>query len=156
MINVMSDSEPSNNASQSTPSVKNRVLLIKSRDELENAISANKVRGLYKVRAEAPIDLVWAFHALTKAGYTYEPIDSRDGAILFSTRCSIWKLRLLWNTMNKDLHVMIESLDFANDYTGERYFTKYWDANTSEKKEHLAYYNSDNSDSEDSEHSEDS
>ena len=46
---------------------------------------------------------------------------------------------------------MIETLDFANEYTGERYFTKYWDAKTSEKKADLAYYNSDNSDSEDEE-----
>jgi len=53
--------------------------------------------------------------------------------------------------MNKNLHVMIETLNFVKDYTGERYFRKYWDANTDEKKDHLAYYNSDNSDSEEEE-----
>ena len=46
---------------------------------------------------------------------------------------------------------MIETLNFVNDYTGERYFRKYWDANTDEKKDDLAYYNSDNSDSEEDE-----
>jgi hypothetical protein len=50
--------------------------------------------------------------------------------------------------MDKNLRVMIETLNFVNDYTGERYFRKYWDANTDEKKDDLAYYNSDNSDSE--------
>lgn len=141
VINVRSDSEPS-----SQP--KGRCLWLRSRGDLLKTASGDLVRGLYKVRAEAPIDLVWAFHAITKAGYTYMPHTSIGGDITFSTKCSLWKLRLLWNTLNKDLHVMIETLNFANEYTGDRYFTKYWDAKTSEKKEDLAYYNSDNSDSE--------
>ena len=146
VINVSSDSMPSTPPSRPT----GRCMWLRSRGDLSKTVSGDLVRGLYKVRAEAPIDLVWAFHALTKAGYTYKPHDSIGDVITFSTRCSLWKLRLLWNTMHKDLHVMIESLDFANDYTGDRYFTKYWDAKTAEKKEDLAYYNSENSDSESS------
>jgi hypothetical protein len=105
----------------------------------------------YRVRVETPDDSKWAFAAITNVGRKYKIQDSTDDTITFTSSVTIWRLRLLWNTANKNLRVMIETLNFVNDYTGERYFRKYYDANTDEKKDDLAYYNSDNSDSEEEE-----
>lgn len=138
-----------NNIKETATKRKTRV--VRSRSERSTLTPHDKVKYVYEVRAEAKVDLVWAFAAITDDGYSYTPKCTPDGRIIFSTKCPIENLREIWNDVNKDLHVMIETLDFANEYTGERYFTKYWDAKTSEKKADLAYYNSDNSDSEDEE-----
>lgn len=125
-----------------------RKLLLNSRRALDNTVSGDIIRVRYRVRVEAPLDALWAFAAITDSGRKYKLEHSTHDTITFSSGSSIWMIRRLWNKANKDLHVMIETLNFVNDYTGERYFRKYWDANTEEKKDDLAYYNSDNSDSE--------
>ena len=82
---------------------------------------------MYKVRPEAPIDIIRAFAAMHEGGYSYHLKDNNvnDGTILFQTRCPIEDLREMWDEKNKDLHVMIQTLNYVKDYTGERYFTKY-------------------------------
>ena len=131
-----------------------RKLLLNSRRALDNAVSGDKVRVRYKVRVETPDDSTWAFAAITNAGREYKLEGFTHDTFTFTSAVTIWRLRLLWNTIDKDLRVMIETLNFVKDYTGERYFRKYYDANTDEKKDDLAYYNSDNSDSEEEEEEE--
>ena len=115
---------PSRNTRETVTPRKTRI--IRSRSD-EKGRSNEKIKYVYKVHAEAPIDLVWAFYAITEAGYSYTPKPSNDGNIVFSSKCDISELRYLWNDQKKDLHVMIESLDYVDDYTGDRYFTRYWD-----------------------------
>jgi hypothetical protein len=102
--------------------------IIRSRDETKG-LEAKKIKYVYRVKAEAPVDLVWAFHAITDAGYSYTPKCTADGQIIFSTKCHITELREIWDDAKKDLHVMIETLDYVDDYTGDRYFVKYTDSN---------------------------
>ena len=111
--------------------------IIRSRSERSTLTPDDKVRYVYEVRAEAKVDLVWAFAAIHDDGYSYTPKCTPDGRIIFSTKCSIEQIRELWSDLNKDLHVMIESLNYADDYDGDRYFTKYWDAE--KKKDDYAY-----------------
>jgi hypothetical protein len=144
-------------ANQSSESIMK--LLLNSRDALNNTLSSGhryttKILVRYRVRVETPNDSVWAFAAITNVGRKYKLESSTHDTITFTSGVTIWQLRRLWNKMNKNLRVMIETLNFVKDYTGERYFRKYWDANTDEKKDHLAYYNSDNSDSEEEEEEE--
>ena len=125
-------------SSQAKP--KRPTLYIKARSQLRADIPTNaKVRYVYKVSAEAPIDIAWAFSALHEAGWSYRMRDDPNGILCFQTGCDIGELRELWDEKKKDLHVMIESLDYANEYTGDRYFTKYWD----NKEEPEAYYSED-------------
>ena len=141
-----------NQSSEQTAAPTNvRKLLFNSRRALDNMMPGDKIWVRYKVRVETPDDSTWAFAAITNARCNYKLEYSTDDTITFTTRVAIWGLRRLWNKMDKNLNVMIETLNFVNDYTGERYFRKYWDANTDEKKDDLAYYNSDNSDSEEDE-----
>jgi len=117
--------------------------VVRSRRET-NGLEAKKIKYVFMVRAEAPVDLVWAFHAITDAGYSYTPKCTTDGKIIFSTKCHITELREIWHEMEKDLHVMIETLDYVDDYTGERYFTKYIDYN--DDKDSVDYYCSEEED----------
>lgn len=126
-------------------------LLLNSRRALDNTVAGDIIRVRYRVRVETPDDSKWAFAAITDSGRKYKLEYSTDKTITFTSGSSIWMIRRLWNKANKNLNVMIETLNFVNDYTGKRYFRKYWDANTDEKKDDLAYYNSDNSDSEEDE-----
>jgi len=127
-------------SSSSQPSPKPMTILIKARSTLKIISLENELRFMYKVRPEAPIDIAWAFAAIHEGGYSYHLKDNKksDGAILFQTRCPIEDLREMWYEKHKDLHVMIETLNYAKDYTGERYFTKYW-----EQKDDLGKYISD-------------
>ena len=131
-----------------------RKLLLNSRRALDNMMPGDKIWVRYKVRVETPDDSTWAFAAITNARCKYKLEYSTDDTITFSTRVAIWGLRRLWNKMDKNLRVMIETLNFVNDYTGERYFRKYWDANTSDQKDDLAYYNSDSEEEEEEEEEE--
>jgi len=117
--------------------------VVRSRRET-NGLEAKKIKYVFRVHAEAPVDLVWAFHAITDAGYSYTPKCTSDGKIIFSTKCHITELREIWDEMEKDLHVMIETLDYVDDYTGERYFTKYMDYN--DDKDSVDYYCSEDED----------
>jgi hypothetical protein len=136
---------PSSNTSQDpqTTTKHRKTRVIRSRGDT-NGFEAKKVKYIYRVRVEAPVDLVWAFYAITDAGYSYTPKCSADGQIIFSTKCSIDELRFLWDDLKKDLHVMIETLDYVDDYTGERYFTKYMDYN--DDKNSVDYYCSEEED----------
>jgi hypothetical protein len=151
-INVSTDSAPPRPSQV-------RKLLLNSRRALDTTMSSDdkyttKILVRYRARIETPNDSIWAFAAIRNAGRKYKLEHSTDDTITFTSGVTIWQLRRLWNKMNKNLRVMIETLNFVNDYTGERYFRKYYDANTDEKKDHLAYYNSDNSDSEEEEEEE--
>jgi len=146
--NTMSSINANQSSEQTVAPGNVRKLLLNSRRALDNAVSGDKVRVRYKVRVETPDDSTWAFAAITNAGREYKLEGFTHDTFTFTSAVTIWRLRLLWNTIDKDLRVMIETLNIVNDYTGERYFRKYWDANTSDKKDDLAYYNSDNSDSE--------
>jgi len=57
---------------------------------------------------------------------------------------------MIWHTLKKDLHVMVESVDYVEDYVGDRYFTKYWENPTDGS---IADYLSD--DEEEDDHEED-
>jgi len=138
-INSSSVPAPSSNTPRKTR-------VARSRRELKALGLDAKIKYIYKVKAEAPMDLVWAFHTITEYGYSYKPRPSNDGTIIFSTKVDIEDLREMWDAEKKDLHVMIESLNYVDDYTGDRYFTKYWDANYDDDVE---YYCSDSEDYED-------
>jgi hypothetical protein len=131
---------PSRNTRETITPRKTRV--IRSRND-SKTLSDEKFKYVYEVRAEAPIDLVWAFYAITEAGYSYTPKTATDGRIIFSTKAHISDLREAWNEQKKDLHVMIETLNYVDDYTGERYFIRYWDA---KKNDDDDYYCSDSED----------
>jgi len=122
----MSSSNTTINTLNSQTQRKTRI--VRSRDERSHIVSDDKIRYVYEVRVEAQVDLVWAFAAIHNDGYSYTPQCTPDGRIIFSTICSIEQIRKLWNTLNKDLHVMIETLNYTDDYDGDRYFIKYWDA----------------------------
>jgi len=104
-----------------------RKFIIKSINDFEKSSNEDEIIYLYKVRFEAGIDIAYAFAAIHMAKYSYYLKDnnSNDGAIIFKTKCPIDELREIWDEMNKDLHVMIESLNYVNDYTGERYYCDY-------------------------------
>jgi len=128
-----------------TPTIR-KTRVIRSRSD-GKARSNKKYKYIYEVKAEAPVDLVWAFAAITDWGYSYKPKCTADGRIIFSTKAPISDLREAWNTQKKDLHMMIETLNYIDDYNGDRYFTKYSDAKE-DPEDYRAYY-SDESDSED-------
>ena len=120
-------------SSQTKP--KRPTFYIKSRNQLNTPLPTNtKVRYVYKVRCEMSVDVAWAFSAIHEEGYSYRMRDDPSGNICFQTDVTIDEIRELWDEKNKDLHVMIESLNYSNDYSGERYFTRYSDEKNKDDK----------------------
>ena len=88
---------------------------------------------LFKVRAEVKSDAVSAFtvlcnphdpHASTKiCEASYWSDKSIEPVITFASTLSLDTIRIIWNTI-PDLHVMVESVNKLEEYTGERTYMK--------------------------------
>ena len=101
----------------------------KSRKDRKKNLRDYEVIFQYKARAEFMIDMNSAIAAMDDAGidYTFLRCTKADCHVYFETPYPIDVIRKLWYDANADLHYMIESLDFVDDYTGDRYFEKYID-----------------------------
>jgi hypothetical protein len=100
---------------------------LKSRKDREKNLSGYEVIFQYKALAECTVDVNNAIAAMDDADidYTMLRCTTADCHVYFETPYPIGELRKLWYDENLDLHYMIESLDYADDYTGKRYFVKY-------------------------------
>jgi len=103
------------------------VYRFKSRQDREMNLRGYEVVYRYKALAEAMVDVNNAIAAMDDAGidYTLLRCTTADCHIFFETPYPIDVIRKLWYDEKLDLHYMIESLDYVDDYTGERYFEKY-------------------------------
>jgi len=127
------------------------VYRFKSRKDRKMNLVDYEVIFQYKAIAECPIDINNAIAAMDDAGieYTILKCTTADCHIYFETPYPIDVIRKLWYDEKLDLHYMIESLDFADDYTGKRYFEKY--INNPKKYEN---YDSDDEEDDDDEDNE--
>ena len=145
----MSSNTMNANNTRETPTITRKTRVIRSRNERSTLTPDDKVRYVYEVRAGAPLDFVWAFAAIHDDGYSYKAKIATDDRVIFSTKAPINEIRQAWNTQKKDLYVMIQTLNYVDDYTGYQYFTRYWD--TKKDPDDYRIYYSDDSDSEDDE-----
>jgi hypothetical protein len=85
----------------------------------------------YKFRAECRPDVC---KLIEKYGYVFEDITIStarlatggiipDVDVTFTSEATIEEIRAFMADVEEDAHVMIESLNYANVYTGERWFT---------------------------------
>jgi hypothetical protein len=124
------------------------VYRFKSRKDLKKDLQYYEVIFQYKALAECTVDVNNAIAIMDEADidYTLLRCTTADCHIYFETPYPIGELRKLWYDENLDLHYMIESLDYVDDYTGIRYFEKY--ENNPKKYEN---FNSDAEDDDDDE-----
>lgn len=99
----------------------------KSRKDRTKNLRDYEVIFQYKSRAECMADVNNACAAMDEVDieYTFLRCTKADCHIYFETPYPIDVIRKLWYDEKLDLHYMIESLDYADDYTGDRYFEKY-------------------------------
>lgn len=99
----------------------------KSRKDRYKNLRDYEVIFQYKALAECMADVNNACAAMDEAGidYTFLRCTKADCHMYFETPYPIDVIRKLWYDEKLDLHYMIESLDFVDDYSGDRYFEKY-------------------------------
>jgi hypothetical protein len=100
----------------------------KSRKDRTKNLCDYEVIFQYKALAECMNDVNNAIAAMDDAGieYTFLRCTKANSHVYFETPYPIDVIRKLWHDEKMHLYCLVETLDYADDYTGVRYFEKFY------------------------------
>lgn len=104
-------------------SPEDQTILIKSKEDLYNYLPHKDVVFSYKARPECAADYMTALAVLHEHNIAYVPKQTTDASLYIETKCTIEDLRKIWTDANKDLHYIVETLNYSENFNGRRWYT---------------------------------